>query len=266
MILRFGSLRRHAHYRVLNLNNPFNDTKVSYFHRSLGGYHGAKMKRYQELIEFHIGREMQELTGVLRNSPTMPAIDSALAGQGVLNMLNTRYLIYSPEQPPLSNPHALGDAWFVDELRWVKNADEEIAELGRIDPGTTAIVDERYRAEVGEVRVVADSTAHVERTAYATNKLTYKVNSAQGGVVVFSEIWYGPDWKATIDGTPAAHFRADYVLRAMTMPAGEHTVEFHIESKPFHTSRPIAMASSGLVLLLVLAALGMELRGARKPE
>ncbi len=265
-ILRYGSLRRHADYRVLNLNNPFNDTKVSYFHRSLGGYHGAKLKRYQELIEFHIGPEMQQVMGVLRSNPSMPTIDSVLAKQGVLNMLNTRYLIYSPERAPLRNPHALGAGWFVDELRWVPDADAEIAALGTIDPAVTAVVDERYKSAVGNVAVAPDSTASVELTNYATNKLTYKVRSANGGVVVFSEIWYGPDWKASIDGAPVEHFRADYVLRGLAVPSGEHTVEFHIESRPYHSSRPIMLASSGLVLLLVIAALGFELRGTRKPE
>ncbi|HEY0976300.1 MAG TPA: hypothetical protein VGE21_02425 [Flavobacteriales bacterium] len=266
LLLRFGSLRRNANYRVLDLGNPFSDAKPSYFHRSIGGYHGAKLKRYQELIEFHIAPEVQAVAGLLRSGPSITAIDSLLARQGVLNMLNTKYIVYSGERPPLRNAHALGAGWFVDEVRWAKDADAEIATLGTIDPRRTAVVDERYRTQVGNVAPRADSTATVELVDYATDRLTYKVRSANGGVVVFSEIWYGPDWKAAIDDAPAEHFRADYVLRGLSVPAGEHMVTFHIESRPFHSSRPVALASSALVLLVVLAALGMELRGARKPE
>lgn len=266
LLLRFGSLRRNANYRVVDLGNPFADTHISYFHRSLGGYHGAKLKRYQELIEFQLGPSLQRVTELLRSGPALPAIDSLLAREGVLNMLNTKYIVYSHERAPLKNAHALGAGWFVDELRWVKDGDAEIAELGRIDPRRTALVDERYRSAVGGTSAAPDSTATVELTDYATNKLTYKVRSANGGIVVFSEIWYGPDWKAEIDGAPVEHFRADYVLRGLAVPAGEHTVTFHIDSKPFHTSRPIAMASSGLVLLLVVVAIGLQLRGARKAE
>lgn len=264
ILLRFASLRRHAGYRVLDLGNPFNDARTSYFHRSIGGYHGAKLKRYQELIEFHIGPEIQELVGVLRTNPGMVAIDSALAGLGVLNMLNTRYLVYSPEHPPLNNPHAYGDAWFVDDLRWVPDADTEIAELGRIDPRHTAVVHERHRDAVGHIKPAPDSTATVELTHYATNALTYRVRSANGGVVVCSEIWYGPDWQAYIDDQPAAHFPADYVLRAIAVPPGEHTVVFKVESRPYTGSRPIAMASSALVLILVVVALGAAVRDARR--
>ncbi len=264
LAMRFSSLRRHAGYRVLDIGNPFNDARTSYYHRSIGGYHGAKLKRYQELIEFHIAPQVQAVVGVLRTDPGMVALDSALARQGVLNMLNTRYLTYSPDQPPLNNPFAYGDAWFVDELRWVPDADTEIAELGRIDPRRTAVVDERYRAAVGDARVAPDSTATVELTHYATNALTYRVRSAQGGMVVFSEIWYGPDWQAYIDDRPVEHFRANYVLRGITVPPGEHTVVFRVESRPFNGSRPIAMASSALVLLLLVAALGMAVRDERR--
>lgn len=259
---RFSSLRKHADYRVLGLANPFNDTKVSYFHRSLGGYHGAKLKRYQELIEFHISPSMQRVIGMLQSGTSMPAMDSLLANEHVLNMLNTRYLIYSPERAPIRNNNAYGNGWFVDQLKWVPNSNEEIMELGNIDPRTTAVVDERYKAVLGSTTAKPDPSSSVELTKYATNELTYTVRSNSGGVVVFSEIWYGPDWKASIDGVPAEHVRADYVLRAMAVPAGEHTVVFKIESKPFHTSRPFAMASSGLVLLLALGALVMEARRA----
>jgi len=266
MIERFGSLRRHGGYRVVTLGNPFNDTKVSYFHRSLGGYHGAKLKRYQELIEFQLGPAIQRVGGMLQSGTSLPQMDSLLAKEGVLNMLNTRYLIYNPERPPIRNTNAYGPGWFVDEVKWVKNADEEITTLGTIDPSTTALIDERYRSALGSINAVADPSASVELTMYATNELTYTVRSQNGGVVVFSEIWYGPDWKATIDGNPVDHARADYVLRALAVPGGEHTVVFKVESTPYNTSKPLAMASSALLLLLVLGALGWEARAAMREE
>lgn len=261
LVQRFSSLRPHADYRVFWLGNPFSDARTSYFHRSLGGYHGAKLKRYQELIEFHLGPARNRVSEMLSKPVSIPQIDSLLAREGVLNMLNTRYLIYSPERPPLRNVNALGAGWFVDEVRWAKDADEEITTLGTIDPATTAVVDERYRAALGDAKA-ADPSASVELTSYRTNELTYTVRSATGGVVVFSEIWYGPDWKASIDGAPAEHVRADYVLRAMAVPAGTHTVVFKIESRPYHASAPVAMASSGIVLLLALGLLLFEARRA----
>lgn len=266
MQLRFAELRRSTHFRTLNLNNPFNDGRTSYFHKSLGGYHGAKLKRYQELIEFHLAPALQRITGALQNIRRQEQLDSLLAQEGVLNMLNTRYLIYSPERPPIRNLNALGPAWFVDEVEWVKDAEAEITRLGAIDPARTALVDERFRSTLGNSGASADPSATVELDSYATNALQYTVRSANGGVVVFSEIWYGPDWQVTIDGQPAEYVRANYVLRAMAVPAGEHKVEFRVQSKAFNTARPIALASSGLVLLLALVLLGMEVRRCMRNE
>jgi hypothetical protein len=260
LVNRFGSLRRTTHYRVLTLQNPFNDSRVSYFHKSLGGYHGAKLKRYQELIEFHINKEMQDVVAGLRGGATLGTIDSAFAGQGVLNMLNMKYLIYANDKAPLRNSHALGAGWFVDEVRVVKNADEEITALGTIDPKRTALVDERFTKDIDVKAAHADSTASVSLKIFRNNEMVYNVRSANGGVVVFGEIWYGPDWKAEIDGTPAPHGRVDYVLRGMNVPAGEHTVRFRIVSKPYMTGGRIASISSWLLLLMVLLTLGMVLR------
>ncbi len=266
LLERFSSLRRNSDYRVLTLGNPFNDTRVSYFHRSLGGYHGAKLKRYQEVIEFHLGPAIQRVTSMLQSGTSLPEMDSLLAQEGVLNMLNTRYLIYNPERPPIRNSNAYGAAWFVDEVRWVKNADEEILALSEIDPATTALVDERYRTVLGSTTVVPDPSASVELTQYETNELTYLVRSNNGGLVIFSEIWYGPDWHATVDGQPVDHVRANYILRGLPVPAGEHTVVFKVSSEPFNTSRPVAMASSALVLLVVIGALVWQARTALRAE
>nr|MCU0320756.1 YfhO family protein [Flavobacteriales bacterium] len=234
-LLRFAALRRAKDHRVLTLADPFNDSKVSYFHKSVGGYHGAKLKRYQELIEFHLSPAMQRVITALQTGSSIPAMDSLLAREGVLNMLNTRHLIYSNERAPITNTNALGSAWFVDELRWMKNADEEITTLGTIDPARTALVDERQRELVGSAQAVADPSASIELEQYATNELRYRSRSAQGGIAVLSAIWYGPDWQAYIDGKPAPHFRANYVLRGIALPAGEHEVVFKLESRSYRT-------------------------------
>ena len=260
MQLRFASMRRTSHHRTLLLGNPFNDARTSYFHKSLGGYHGAKLKRYQELIEFQLSAAASRVITQLQGGASVPLIDSLLAQEGVLNMLNTRYLIYSPERPPITNLNAFGAAWFVDDIDWVKDADEEIMALGAVDLSRTAVVDERFRTALGTVTPTADPSATVELTAYETNDLKYTVRSSAGGVVVFSEIWYGPDWKAYIDGEPVEYVRANYVLRALAVPPGEHAVEFRVESRAFSASAPISMASSGILILLVLLLVGVELK------
>jgi hypothetical protein len=259
LLSRFGSLRRTTDFRVLGLNNPFQGTRVSWFHKSLGGYHGAKLERYQELIDFQLGPEIQQIIGAFGPGATQQRFDSVLAGLPALNMLNTKYIIFAEDKAPIRNPHALGSAWFVNEVRQVKNADEEITQLGQIDPGRTALVEAAQYAEVaGAAR--PDSTASVVLNGYRSNELNYTVKSATGGVVVFSEVWYGPDWVAEIDGQPAPYVRADYVLRAMKLPAGEHAVRFHIVSKPYTIGGRIASVSSFVLLLLVLLALGWEFR------
>ncbi|MBK9758692.1 MAG: hypothetical protein IPO90_01660 [Flavobacteriales bacterium] len=259
-ILRFGSLRRTTHFRVLSIQNPFNDARVSYFHKSLGGYHGAKLKRFQELISFRISAELQNMMAVFRNAPTQQRVDSALAKQPALAMLNTKYLIIGNDRAPLRNPAALGAGWFVNEVRMVKNADEEIVALATIDPARTALVDERFAKDLDASAAKPDSTARVTLKSYKANELIYSVKSAAGGVVVFSEIWYGADWVAEIDGQPASYARANYVLRAMSVPAGEHEVRFHIVSKAFNNYASLASISSWLLLVLVLVTLGMSFR------
>jgi hypothetical protein len=261
-ITRFGSLRRTTDFRVLGLRDPFQDVRVSYFHKSIGGYHGAKMKRYQELIDFHIAPEMQQVAGAFGPGATMQRFDSLLAHLPVLNMLNTKYIIYADDQAPILNTHALGSAWFVDEVQQAQNADDEITRLGTIDPQHTALVDARYYNAVSDA-ARPDSSASVKLNGYRSNDLSYTVKSKDGGVVVFSEIWYGPDWVAEIDGKPAPYVRADYVLRAMKVPAGEHTVRFHIVSRPYLIGGRIASISSFVLLLLVLLALGFEWKRSR---
>ncbi|MCB0790365.1 MAG: hypothetical protein H6595_01255 [Flavobacteriales bacterium] len=262
-LLRFGSLRRTTHFRVLTLNNPFNDARTSFFHKSLGGYHGAKLKRYQELIEFHLTPEVAAINAALKAGTDLQAMNDLMARQPVLTMLNARYLIYADDRAPIRNLNAAGVGWFVDQVKWAKDADGEIMDLDGFDPLTTAVIDERYRTELGG-EAASDPAATVELKHYRTDEMTYTVNSANGGVVVFSEIWYGPDWHVTIDGNPADHVRADYVLRAMHVPAGRHEIVFRIASTPYAVGSKVMLAGSALLILLVLGALVMELRRPRE--
>ena len=236
--------------RVLNLStNTFNENNTSYWHKSIGGYHAAKLRRYQELIEEHIQGEMTAVfEEVSAAGGNMDSIDATRLP--VLNLLNTSYFIFPLQDGktlPLYNPHALGNAWFVREVLAVKNANEEIDALHRIDPSVTAVVDERFASVVGKAAPV-DSLATVELTDYQPNALKYKVSSAQGGVVVFSEIYY-PGWQSSIDGRPVEHGRADYVLRALQVPAGEHIVEFTFDPQSLHVTETLAYCALALLLL-----------------
>ncbi len=263
--LRFAILRRHAEHRVITLGNPFNGARVSYFHRSLGGYHGAKLKRYQELIEFHLGPAIQRVGGLLQRGTSVPQMDSLLAQEGVLNLLNTGHLIYDPERPPIRNLNALGHAWFVQEVRFAKDADEEITLLGKIDPAVTVLVHERDRAAFSDVPTAVDPGATATLDRYETDRLSYRLRSNSGGVVVFSEMHYGPDWQAYIDGSPVEHHRVDYVLRGLVVPPGEHEVVFQVESRAYALSATTALAGGALLMLwLLLAGWGLwRSRGAQ---
>jgi hypothetical protein len=248
-------------YRVLNLDcgkeGPFNDASTSYYHKSIGGYHAAKMKRYQELISAQISPEISDIARTLNENPTDSALRMAFARQGVLNMLNMRYLIYNREAPPLRNRYALGNAWFVNEIKWVKNADEEIKTIGEVDPAKTVVIDERYKDLAGDFVPKPDPSATIQLKSYKANDLVYESNSASEQLAVFSEIYYKDGWNAYVDGELKPHFGADYVLRAMRVPAGKHTIEFKFEPKNYYTGEKISLASC--ILLFLMAGTAMFL-------
>ena len=250
-------------FRVLNLTvSPFNDASTSYFHHSIGGYHGAKLERYQELIDFQIQPEMAQILTVLRSSADASKLDVLLRNLPVLNMLNTKYLIImSQEGPvPLLNPYAYGTSWFVNDYRIVANADEEIDALGDIDPLLTLIVDKRFEGELQGKRFEKDTSGFIRMTDYKPNHLTYESSATSEQLAVFSEIYYPNGWNAFIDGQPASHFRADWTLRAMLVPAGEHTIEFKFEPVLFAQGERISLASSILLLLLLVVYAVVEIR------
>ena len=237
-------------YRVLNLAaNTFNENNTAYWHKSIGGYHAAKLRRYQEMIEEHIQGEMSGVFSKLSEANGDMAKADANAFP-VLNMLNTRYFILplqGGKTAPVFNPHAYGNAWFVDNVEYVDNANEEIDALHDINPRHTAVVDKRFAEQV-RASSAADSLDTVVLKEYQPNALKYEVNSKNGGVVVFSEIYY-PGWISTIDGEEVEHGRADYILRAMNVPAGKHVVEFKFDPKSLHLTETIAYIA--LVLLAV---------------
>jgi hypothetical protein len=225
-------------YRVMNLTvSTFNDASTSYHHKSIGGYHGAKLKRYQELIDSCISRNNME----------------------VLNMLNTKYLITRSEQGPRvqRNPMALGNAWFVDEVSLVPNADAELAALSRLgfSARQTAIIDQRFADELANPIIVPDSAAVITFDEYRPNYLKYSYTAEKPRLAVFSEIYFANGWNAYVDGEPFPHFRANYVLRAMSLPAGDHIVEFKFEPKVYATGEQYSLAGSVLLLLFVGAGM-----------
>ena len=247
-------------YRVLNLaSNTFNENNTAYWHKSVGGYHAAKLRRYQEMIEEHISGEMQGLFKAVADAEGDMEKLNPLEFP-VLNMLNTRYFIFplqGGQTAPLPNPFALGNAWFVNEVQYADNANEEIEAIHELNPKRTAIVDKKFDSIVKSLP--ADSTATIELVAYEPNYLKYEVNSEKGGTVVFSEIYY-PGWQSTIDGEEVAHGRANYILRAMNVPAGKHVVEFKFDPKSLHTTETIAFIALGLLVLLAVVVICMSFR------
>jgi hypothetical protein len=254
-------------YRVLNLAaDPFNDATTSFFHKSVGGYHGAKMKRYQELIERRLSPEMSMILSRFRSAKTVEDIGKAFTGCTSLNMLNTRYLIYDRQQVPLSNPDALGNAWPVSAIKWVENADAEIEALNHFDPGREAVIDERYRPVIGDFHASSDSTASIRLTDYEPNHLIYEYQSRKPQLVVFSEIFYDKGWNAYIDGELTPHIRANYVLRAMEVPAGKHEIVFRFEPEGYALGEKISLAGTAGIVLLILGVIAKEIYCGRKRQ
>jgi len=256
-------------YRVLNLStSPWQDGTTSYYHKSIGGYHGVKLRRYQDLIDGYLSPSIQEVINVLNASPTMASVDSVLEAQQVLNMLNTKYLILNPDSQPLKNNFAMGHAWLVENYRLVENADQEFLALGSADLKRTAVIEEEFAGMLNEGLNHEKVTGSVELSSYEPNHMVYQVRADQDALVVFSEIYYGDYWKASVDGEPVDHLRADYTLRALPVEAGEHTVEFEFVFKPYETGRKISLAGSLLFVLVLLGGLAYPsyVQTTRKPE
>ena len=249
-------------YRVLNLaTNTFNENETSYYHKSIGGYHAAKLRRYQELIDAHISKEMQSLFGAVSMAGGDMTQVNGDSLYPVLNMLNMRYMILplqSGQTAPLLNPYCYGNAWMVDEVRYVDNANQELDALDKLPLRHVAVADKKFEQTLGQSRQ-QDSLSVVTIEKYEPNQLTYKVKSGQGGVVVFSEIYY-PGWTATIDGQEAELGRVNYVLRALKVEPGEHEVVLSFFPKSVDRTETIAYIALGVLLLLIVMVVVLEYR------
>ena len=264
-------------YRVLNFaSNTFNENETSYFHKSIGGYHAAKLRRYQELIEAYISPEMQRgFNAIVDAQGDMTQVngDSIMP---VINMLNTKYFIMplqGGKTAPIQNPYTMGNGWFVKEVKYVDNANEELDALGKIDLHTTAVADKKFKASLqpspkgegapanvdsqSKAPLLSEGLGEVTITSYEPNELHYDISSAKGGVVVFSEVYY-PGWTATVDGAPVEVGRVNYVLRAINVKPGSHKVVLTFKPQSIETTETIAYIALVLLLLCVIAVLGIK--------
>jgi len=244
--------------RVLNLQNPFNDGVTSYFHASVGGYHGAKLGRYQDLIEYHLGDEVNQVIQALqqgqRNFDNIP----------VLNMLNTRYFKAGDAQNAvLVNDQALGNAWLVSQVQTVENADQAIEALGTINPAQTAVVN---MSDFQLSNTTFSDVGQIERVEYQPNYLKYEANVPAESFAVFSEIYYPDGWEVLIDGQPTDYLRANYALRALVIPSGQHTIEFSFNPTSYRVGSTVSLITSILLLVVVVAALGFSIRNWSKEK
>ncbi|HOT14481.1 MAG TPA: YfhO family protein [Bacteroidales bacterium] len=248
--LALFALRAETNYRVFTLQDPFSNASVSYYHKSIGGYHGAKLKRYQDLIDFRLSKEYEAIVNAFNTKSDTAIFKVINSGIPTLSMLNTKYIIYNPGAAPIVNPNALGNVWFVRNVKVVANPDAEILALDSINPAQTAVVDKRFENFIN-TDIKEDSTAKIALVSYKANALVYESNTNTNQIAIFSEIYYKDGWNAYIDGNPADYFRANYVLRGIQVPAGKHKIEFRFEPTIVRTARNISLAGSVLLFLFI---------------
>lgn len=256
-------------YRVLDVSiNTFNDAHVSYHHKTIGGYSPVKMQRYQDIIDYYISAEIQKLSKDISGSKTLEEAQSKVGFYPMLSALNTKYIVLGGDYPPVINANAFGNAWFVKDVVQVKDAVEEITKTGEVDLKSSAVVSSKHLSQY-DGKFVKDTTNapltdEIKLTLYSPNNLKYTSNSTESRVAVFSEIYYPAGWSATIDGKPSEIFCADYIFRAMVIPAGQHEIEFTYSPVSIKKGATYSRISSGLLLLLLLSAIGLEFVNSRK--
>ena len=253
-------------YRVLNLaSDTFNENETSYYHKSIGGYHPAKLRRYQEMIDAHIAPEMQKtMNAVAAAGGDMTKVngDSIFP---VLNMLNTKYFILPLQgghTVPVKNPYAYGNAWYVDEVKYVDNANQEIDGVGKVNLRHVAVADAKFKEQLQQ-SVKQDDTSVVKMTQYKPNNLTYEVKSGKGGVIVFSEIYY-PGWTATVDGQPVELGRVNYILRAIHVKPGIHKVVLDFHPQSLKNTEMVAYVAYAVLVLLIIIGIVVEWKKNKK--
>lgn len=256
VILRDSS----AYYRVANMAvSTFNDATTSYRHKSIGGYHGAKLRRYQDVIEHMLRPELDEFEKVLTKKPSLAQVDSALANSKALSMLNVKYLIYSPDAPPIPNRHALGNAWFVTKIRAAADADEELQSTQEVDVRTTAILPAETVKNLNvPMEGLSDSSARIRLVTYHPERLEYEVFSTHGGCAVFSEVYYPREWHAFVDGKEVPILRANYILRGLHLEPGAHRVVFEFRSQ-LPERLKVSTAFSYVLSILVLGGFAVPI-------
>ena len=279
----FSALNLNSDYRVFSFDNPFNETVTSYFHKSIGGYHGAKLKRYQELIDFHISREIQvanrsisegKMTKI-RNYATQMEVTQEIAKAmfdtisltgielndscPILNMLNMKYLIVDRNKTPIYNPNANGNAWFVNKLVQATSSNEEMKKLGKLNTKNQALIGPEVK-KLAKVNYAVDASAKIKLLQYGTNELKYKSKNKTAGFAVFSEIYYPDGWNCYIDGNQVAYNRVNYVLRGTEIPAGTHTIVWKFEPKSYLAGSSYSLLGSIALLLVFFSVGGIEVR------
>ena len=242
-------LQDKSQFRILDATvDIFNDATPSYFHKNIGGYHAAKLRRYQELINMQLTGEIGKLFGAFGSATTAESITPVFDSLRVMNMLNIKYVIYNKQAPPLVNPYHNGNAWFVNNIRIAQDANEEMKLLGEIDTRHELVIDKSLASALPS-KVTPDSTAKISLKSYAPNHLIYSVDTKTDQVAVFSEIYYDKGWKATIDGKEVPYTRVNYLLRAMPLKAGSYDVEFRFAPGSYSTGNLLALISSVLLII-----------------
>lgn len=280
----FTTLQLNANYRVFTFDNPFAETVTSYFHKSIGGYHGAKVKRYQQLVDFYMESEMQKanaavsaikmsklqkyaLTTPIPQDKAKEVFDTISVAGGqmtdtcqILNMLNTKYMVLTRTDFPIVNPHANGNVWFVNEVKKVKSANEELLGLGKLNTHSQAIMDISNSKVKIQSSYSTDSTDRISMTKYATKEITYQSNASHKGFVVFSEIYYPEGWVCTIDGKETPYSRVNYVLRGVEIPAGKHQIVWKFQPSSFIAGTSYSRIGSFILILAFLGIGGLQLK------
>jgi hypothetical protein len=250
-------LQDKSYYRVYNRNGiTFNDNSpTSYFHKSIGGYHGVKLKRYQEFIDTTLSKNFenvdQDLTAISAKAQSLEEFQSVFKNASGLNMLNAKYMIYNPEAPPILNPYALGNAWFAEKPVFVENANQELSATKMFDPSREVLIDNIFKDQITKSSYPVLENEKIELTSYQPDELVYKYSAKEEKLVVFSEIYYPAGWNSYIDGKESKYFRTDFLLRGMVVPAGDHEIKFEFKPASYYTGNKISLASSLLLILLI---------------
>jgi hypothetical protein len=253
---KYQVYNQNSNFRVFQLNNPFNESRTSFFHKSVGGYSAVKLGKYQDFIDFYLNQEIGSIGASLKNGGA--DILQVFSKRKYLNMLNTKYVIYNPEAPAIENPYAYGNAWFVEEVKTVNSADDEIMALAQLDLSKQAVMQSRAAEQIGGVTAGGQGT--INQTLYKANELVYSCNLTQDGFAVFSEVYYEDGWNAYIDGEIQPIAKVNYLLRGLNVPANSKEIVLRFEPKAYKITSNIGYASSALLLIGALLFLFMQVR------